>query len=143
MALRSFALAACFTLFGILAAGAQPVAPPVVREAVSELDRDYRKNGVAFLRVGWGECMERAANSRSPRMAERCLVYIYGSFLIDQSFTRRMGVPATPGMDWPDVYPSLVRMFDIMRTPVSSRQVYLDQYRGWIFERLLAERRGQ
>ncbi len=43
-----------------------------------------------------------------------------------------IGPPSTPGLTWNDVYPNLVRMFDLMQVPVQSRQVYLDQYQRWI-----------
>ena len=127
---RNLALiATCVLALATSAAEAQTSAQPLVNDVMAQLNRDYRQGGALRVNATKNECVERARNGRGATHAERCLVYVYAAHLLDDAMTGHLRFPSTPGLSWDDVYPDMVRMFDLMRVPVASRQVYLNQYK--------------
>lgn len=72
--------------------------PPLVRDAKARLDRDYRQGGASRLNVAKDGCVEDARKSRNATQAERCLIYGYAAYLLDNAMTGKMQMPPTPGL---------------------------------------------
>jgi hypothetical protein len=57
---------------------------------------------------------------------------------MDKNFMAMMGRDglSSPGWDWESIYPTLVRMFDVMNVPIRDRQARIDFYGNWIMREL-------
>jgi hypothetical protein len=112
--------------------------PDAVVRPFAAMRQRHRETGLIGLRVSWQECEQVVQRNNSAQSAEYCLVLVYSAHLMDKNFMTMMGRDglSSPGWDWESIYPTLVRMFDVMNVPIRDRQARIDFYGNWILREL-------